>query len=605
MDHPIVITFMIFAVIAFMSLAAEVLKPLALAVLLSFALAPIADFLERRGLARALAVVLTVLLALGVLAGVGYKVGEQLTALAKDIDRYERNIGQKVRGLSSKESTLEKLSEAGSRVAKTLDRPPAVPEAVPVNVVSQPSFTQRLQRAVGPYLEAMGVGSFVLILVLFILVHREDLGDRIIRLCGESRVSLTTKTLDEVGRRISRYLAMFATVNSAMGVVVGFGLGVIGVPYAVLWGVIFALLRFVPYVGPAAAFALPLIFSVAYFPGWREPLMVVGLFAAIETLANTFLEPVLYGRTTGVSALGLLVAAMFWTWLWGALGLLLSTPMTVCLAVLGKYVPALGVFATLLSEGAPLDPDVRFYQRLLALDQDGATQWIDGLLQQEPRAEVFDQVLVPALSRAERDRARDEIDDRQEAFIWRMVGDTLDELGETPEVDLKTLAPAAAGQAAPANGAPPVARLLAGVAASDNSDALVLKMLSVLLAPWGCTLEIVRNPDSPLKLAERLAEIDPGLVVLSHLPPGGATTARYLVRRLRARFPELPILVGRWGEAGDTAAAVQRLTSVGASDVVFRLADARDRIVERFFPKPSNEGAPLPEPAASQPATVS
>src|SRR3954452_15037646 len=378
MDHPIVITFLIFAVIGFMSLASEVLKPLALSILLSFALAPLASFLERRGLPRPAAVVLTILLALGVLSGVTYKVVQQLTHLANDLPKYEEHIQSKLTWLKPQQETaLDRLSAVGRDVAKTLDKPPQIEGVQPVSIVSQPSFTQRLETAVGPYLETLGGVSFVLILVLFMLAHREDLSDRIVRLFGLSRVSVTTKTMDEVGQRISRYLAMFTLVNSSFGVIIGLGLWAIGVPYAVLWGVMFALLRFIPYVGPAAAFAIPLIFSFAYFQGWREPLMVVALFGTLEVMANSFLEPVIYGRTTGVSALGLLVAAMFWTWLWGALGLLLSTPLTVCLAVMGKYVPQLRFFSTLLGEEAALEPDVRFYQRLLAMDQDGATELIE------------------------------------------------------------------------------------------------------------------------------------------------------------------------------------------------------------------------------------
>jgi len=596
MDHPIVIAFLIFAVIGFMSLAAEVLKPLALAVLLSFALAPLAGFLERRGLPRSAAVVVTILLALGLLAGVTYKVGQQLTMLANDLPQYEENMKRKVTLFKpQQENALDRLSQVGREVAETLDKPPKTSGAQPVSIVSQPTFTQRLQTAVGPYLETLGVVSFVLILVLFILINREDLSDRIIRLFGRSRVSLTTKTMEEVGQRISRYLAMFTLVNSSFGLIIGLGLWAIGVPYAVLWGVMFALLRFIPYVGPAAAFALPLIFSFAYFQGWREPLMVVALFGTLEVVANSFLEPVIYGRTTGVSALGLLVAAMFWTWLWGALGLLLSTPLTVCLAVLGKYVPGLGFFATLLGEDPALEPDVRFYQRLLAVDQDGATAIVETALKQQPRVEVFDQILIPTLSRAERDRAHDEIDEREQAFIWRVIGDLIDDLEETPALDLKTLSTAAENTSkpdeSPASPSTPMLRIL-GVATNDHSDELVLRMLDQLLEGAGCAISIYTAPESPLKLAEQVADTSPDLIVLSHLPPAGFTNARYLVRRLRARFADMPILVGRWGEMGNTAEAAEQLTNVGASRIVFRLAEAREFILEKYLTKPEDEPAP-------------
>jgi predicted PurR-regulated permease PerM len=540
---------------------------------------------------------LTVLLALGVLGAVGYKLGQQLTTLAMHLDRerLEQNVRNKMGFLGPKNAgVFRKLSTVGEDLARALGEPKTIPDTVPVTVVSQPSFRERLQTAVGPFLEYAGVGMFVLILVLFILANREDLSDRIIRLFGQRRVSLTTKTMDEAGQRISRYLMMFATVNSSMGLIIGLGLWAIGIPLATLWGVLMALFRFIPYVGPAVAFVLPLLFTVANFPGWREPLMVIALFAVVETMANSFLEPVIYGKTTGVSALGLLVAAMFWTWLWGALGLFLSTPMTVCLAVVGKYVTALRFFATMLGEDPPLEPDVRFYQRLLAMDQDGAEQIIEAELKQHPRAEVFDTILIPTLSRCERDHGRDEIEDREQAFIQRFIGDLLDELETTPEVDLKSLAPPSVP------GQPEVARLL-GVMANDHSDVLALRMLSLLLQPAGLGIRIMDEEESPLKLAEQIAGLDPQMVILSHLPPGGFTTARYLVRRLRAQFAELPIMVGRWGERGDAAAAAERMTSVGATCVVFRLADARDQVLERLRPKPEQElsSPPLATSAAS------
>ena len=489
-DHPIVIAFLVFAVIGFVWMASEFLKPLALAVLLSFALAPLAGFFERRGLPRALAVVLTIVLALGVLGGITYKVGEQLTMLAhdtKDLQKYGEHIKAKLRWLKpQQENALMRLTEVGRDVAQTIEEPPHLDGVQPVSIVSEPTFTNRLQAAVGPYLENLGVVSFVLILVLFMLNNRDDLSDRIVRLFGQRRVSVTTRTMDEVGQRISRYLGMFSLVNSGFGLIIGLGLWMIGVPYAVLWGVLFALLRFIPYVGPAAAFALPLLFSFAYFDGWREPLLVVALFGTLEILANSFLEPVIYGRTTGVSALGLLVAAMFWTWLWGGLGLVLSTPLTVCLAVLGKYVPGLGFFAILLGEDDPLEPDVRFYHRLLAMDQEGALATVETALKQQPREVVFDEILIPALSRAEHDRARDEIDPSEQAFIWRVVGDLIDDLEETPATDMKALS-AASADAAKCNedlpdGCRPSTRLL-GIAANDHADFLALRMLAVLLPP--------------------------------------------------------------------------------------------------------------------------
>jgi predicted PurR-regulated permease PerM len=582
MDHPAVVTFLILAVIGAMALAAEVLKPLALAVLLSFALAPLAGFLERRRVPRSVAVILTVAFALGCVSGIGYIVVRQLSTLAYQLPSYQERIQKKVDFLKPSDDTaFFRAKKVAGDVAKSLDAPVvAGHEAMDVRVIEQPTFRQRLQAAVGPYVEFIGVGSFVLILVLFILMNREDLGDRIVQLFGQRQVNLTTRTMGEIGQRISRYLAMITLVNSGFGLTIGLGLWAIGVPYAVLWGCLAAMMRFIPYVGAAVAFLLPLVFSVAHFPGWRQPLEVLAFFGAVE-VALEYLEPVIYGKTTGVSALGLLVAVMFWTWLWGLLGTLLSTPMTLCLAVLGKYVPSLGFFATLLGEEAELDQNLRLYQRLVSLDQDGATAVVEAALKERPRAEVFDQMLVPALSRAERDAARRELEASDMAFIRRVIGEILDDLEGTEEIPLKTLAPSGEGEPGRANGTPaPPPFEVAGVAVSGSSDALTLRMLGQILAPLKCTLVNIDGAGSPMQLVERVAEASPQMVILSHLPPEPLAQARYQVRRLRSRFPALAIVVGRWGETGSDAATAG-LSGVGPTHVALTLADARDQILAK------------------------
>jgi predicted PurR-regulated permease PerM len=629
-SDPFRMTLLIFAIIAFMYFTGEVLKPLALSVLLSFALAPAARLLERCGLPRAAAVVLTVVISLGLLGGIGYVVGQQLTSLAKLLPDYQGNIETKLSRVIKPEqqSTASRLKELADEVTAKMERRPAggslpkdrallpdqvengriagepapaggqeppasTTEAIPiqkVEVISRPSFQERLRSATGPYMEFLGVSSFVLILVLFMLMGREGLSDRIVGLFGHRQVSLTTRTMQEIGQRISRYLATFALVNSGFGLVIGLGLWLIGAPFAVLWGCLAAMLRFIPYVGPAVAFILPLVFSFAHFPGWAKPLEIVVLFAVVEAALTSFLEPVIYGKTTGISALGLLVAAMFWTWLWGTMGLLLSTPLTVCMAVLGKYVPSMWFFAALLKEEADLEPDVRFYQRLVARDREGAIEIVEAALKQRPRVEVFDEILVPALSRAERDVARDELNETMQAFIWGVVDEILDGLEGVPDFSLAALAVPAAGGLGSDNResvSEPVPIL--GLVTEDRSDALVLRMLGQLLASSGCVMEIITDTESSLQVVERVAEHSPALVVVSHLPPEGLRLARYLVRRLRAQFAELPIVVGRWGETNGSASAVEKLVEVGASRVVLTLADARARILNVVVPEQKRE----------------
>ena len=273
---------------------------------------------------------------------------------------------------------------------------------------------------------------------------------------------------------------------------------------------------------------------------------------------------------------------MFWTWLWGTLGLLLSTPLTVCLAVLGKYVPSLRFFATLLGEEAELEPDVRFYQRLVALDRDGAVEVVEAALKQRPRVEVFDQVLVPALSRAERDAARDELDEAEQAFVWRVVGEILDGLEGVPDLSLASPAPPTARRPGSGDGASAAAPVpLVGLAVRGHrrrpgACGCWGSSWPRRAAPWRSS----RTPSRRMQVAERVAEQSPELVVVSHLPPEGLTSARYLVRRLRAQFADLPIVVGRWGETGGARRGRRAADGIGASHVVFTLAEARDRILK-------------------------
>ncbi len=610
MNHPVIITLLILAIIAFMYFAGEVLKPLALAILLSFALVPISKFLERRGVPRVPAVGLTVLLVLGGLGFVGYKVGQELNLLANELPKYEENINRKIRGMKpGQANTITNVKKFVGDVTKQIT-PTQDPGVQEVRIVSEPNFLEEGEKAIGPYLEGLGVGFIVLILLLYLMINRENMSDRLIRAFGRGKISLTTRTIEEVGQRISRYLIMFASMNTAMGLVIGTGLWAVGVPYAMLWGFLAGALRFIPYAGPATAFALPMLFSVASSETWQQPLMILAVYAVVEVAANVVLEPVIYGKTTGVSALALLVSAMFWTWLWGALGLLLSTPLTVCLAVLGKYVPSLGFFATFLREEVDLDPGVRFYQRLLAMDQDGATAVIDGSLKKHPRADVFDKVLIPTLSMAERDYARDDIDDREQAFIFRVTNGVLEDLADEPEIDLASLstasdgAPAAASALTAADGTAVPLKILA-VPANDATDALVLKMLELLLAPSGVAMTIVEEVSTPLKIVERITAESPDLVVISHLPPDGLTAARYLVRRIRARHPRVTIVVGRWDELRDAEAATDSLAAAGATTVVGTLADARDYLVGLAHPKkPATPAQPAASTAAPTPAAA-
>ena len=462
------------------------------------------------------------MIVLGLVGGIGYVVGQQVASLANRLPDYQENIETKLRGVIKSGQRLNVMvDQVTARLEKPRpDRPGELAPIQKVQVVEQRSFQDQLRSASGRYLEYLGIGGFVLVLVLFMLVGREDLRDRIVGLFGHREVGLTTRTMEEIGRRISRYLATLALVNSGFGLVIGVGLTLIGLPYAVLWGCLAAMLRFIPYVGTAVALALPLVFSFANFPGWIQPLEVVTLFGAVELALNSFVEPVLYGKTTGVSALGLLIAAMFWTWLWGTPGLLLSTPLTVCLVVLGKHVPSLEFFAILLGEKAEVDPDVQLYQRLVALDRAGAKDVVEAALKVRPRVDVFDHVLIPTLSRSEHDVARGDLDESEQAFIWDVIGDVVDRLRGVEEFDLASASRWANGNPkAGGDESTPPRMPVVGIAVEDRSDALVLQMLGQLLTASGLDIEVITDAESPLEVAEQVAELSPRLVVVSHLAP--------------------------------------------------------------------------------------
>jgi len=571
MDHPVIITFLVLALIAFLSFAAAFVKPLALAVLLSFALAPVASRLERR-IPRPLAVVLTVVASLIVLVALGLVVWGQLGALSENIDQYAGNVERQIQRLwqRGESTTLGKLNELGEKVSEqlgTAEKPLGVQDITRVEIVPHPSIMERVSDAVGPFLEVAGVGSFVLILVLFMLMHREDVRDRIVQLFGSQNVSHTTRVMDEVGGRISRYLGMLSIVNASIGLVVTLGLWTIGVDYAVLWGFLAGALRFIPYVGPGLGFLMPLLFSFASTTTPTEPILVVALFAAMETVANVVVEPVVYGKTTGISALGLLVAALFWTWLWGALGLLLSTPLTVCLAVLGKSIPSLRAFGILLGETSDLPLEVRYYQRILANDVDGGFEMIESLSREKSTAEIYDGIFLPALSLAERDEAGGAIDERQRTLLWRSTWDLVQELGSA-ESERST-------------GTPPDLKPLQvlGVAAADSADALALRMLGTLLTDSPVVLSNLDAEGSPLSLAEQIAAQAPDVVLISHVIPAGLAQARYLVRRLHTRVPGIPIIVGLWGRPEEASETAAKFIEAGAAKTVHNIEAARQALL--------------------------
>jgi hypothetical protein len=439
------------------------------------------------------------------------------------------------------------------------------------------------------------------VLVIFMLLARHELRDRLVWLIGYRRMTATTKALDEAGTRISRYLLMQSLINGSFGVAVGLGLFLIGVPYAVVWGSLAAILRFIPYLGAFVGVLLPLALSLAVFPAWLQPVLVIGLFVVLELVTAIVLEPWLYSQSAGVSQVGLLVAVIFWTWLWGPAGLLLATPLTVCLTVLGKHLPALNFIVVLMGDQPAIETKARYYQRLLSRDQDEAADIVETYVSANGRESVYDALLLPALYYAKQDRDRGQLTEGDAQFVFQATREILDDLvHEAPATSAQETGDLAASEL------PSVTRVrIAGCPARDEADALGLEMVQHLLDPARYQLEMI---GSAMLTAEVVAWVDehrPSLLCIGAVAPGGSSQTRHLCKRLRSRWPQLRIVVGRWGLHDDKDADRQHLLAAGADHVeTSLLATQRTLIqIEPTSERPAPESPPTPGPEV-RPRTV-
>ena len=417
--------------------------PLALAILISFLLAPIVRWLEHRRCGRITSVILVTLFAFGVITGIGVVVGNQVIDLADKLPGYKDELHHKIIAIrapkdgaiakatetlkdlsrdfseepekTGKAPTGSTLAEVGVSAGSTPSAPSQIstspvtdssaakkPDVVPVSIVTSRNAFESLLDMAAPVLAPLGTALIVAVFVIFMLLGREDLRDRLIHLIGRGHLQTTTRALDEAGHRVSRYLLAQLIVNASYGIPVGVGMYFIGIPNAPLWGLLATVLRFIPYIGAWISSAFPLVLSLAIAPGWSMPAMTLGLFLVVELLTSNILEPWLYGTSTGISPLAVIVAAAFWTWLWGMTGLLLATPLTVCLVVLGKYIPSLSFMDVLLGDRPPIAPEDRFYQRLLASDEDEVAEIAEKHLEKHSLGESFDELIIPGHSTGRR-----------------------------------------------------------------------------------------------------------------------------------------------------------------------------------------------------------
>ncbi len=521
-------------VIFVMWIAGDLLKPIALAVLLAFILNPLVLWFDRRGVPRVASTSVTLLLVLGGVGLGGYFVSQQFLSLAADLPSYQSNIIDKLSALRpGPDSPIDKAAEVAEKVNQALGEDKSFDFTPKVRVVEDSGLLDQALAVFGPFKEVAGWGAAILLLLFFLLISQEEVSDRIVKLAGRGQISLTSKSMAMIAKRLSRYIAAFAFFNAVFGLVIGLMLYLIGLPYAALWGSLAAVLRFIPYLGPVLAFSLPTVFAFAHDPGWFQPAMVVVGYGLAEIIANS-VEPIFYGRTVGVSSLGLLVSAMFWTWLWGGLGLLLATPLTVCLIVIGKHVKGLSFLDTLLEDKIEVEDDLRFYQRLQSRDREGAIESLKQATAKRPLAEVCDQIVVPSMSRTNADWSAGVLEPNDVVFHWSVIQGWLDALEQSPE-SVKELV----------NGSEREMRVV-GVATNGVADVLVLRMLALLMKPTGIRFTILEGLGPPLLITQKVAEFEPDVVVVSYLPPLGLRQTRYLVKRLRAGLAGKPIVVGYW-----------------------------------------------------------
>jgi predicted PurR-regulated permease PerM len=581
--RPVALLVGIVTAVGALYLGRTFLMPVAVAGLLAFLLNPIVRLFER-WLPRVASVIVVVILSFSVLGGLAWVLATQAAGLGGEIPTYRDNLKRKIADIrgASQGGVIEKVQSATKEVVEELkkEEQPVRPgdKPVPVVVKSQPAALWQLPVV----LEALGHVGLALVLVIFMLLERLQLRDRLIRIIGFGRIATTTKAMDEAAQRISHYLTMQTLINGLFGLGVTVGAFAIGLPYAFLWGCLAAVLRFIPYVGPWAAALLVSLAGLAVFEGWLQPLLIAGMFVVLELFTNLVLETYFYSQSAGVSQVALLLAVAFWTWIWGAIGLALATPLTVCLMVIAKYVPDLEVVTVLMSDEPVMGPDRSYYQRLVARDEDEAAQLISEFVAAHPGGEAFDQVLVPALNHAQRDHHRGRIDDADLRFIEEATRRVVDSL-DPPSPAASSL-----------RGGPPVVAL----PARNDADQVALSMLGHVPDRGGWELEIASPDLLASEIVDLVEERDPAVVLIAALAgEGDGLHLRYLCKRVRGRFPGLPIVVGWWGAVIDGATRTA-LLEAGADRVVATISEACGQLQELGRLERSADADALAEPAA-------
>ncbi len=489
--------------------------------------------LERVRLGRLFSTLAVVAIGFAAIGAVGYIAATQAVSVAAKLPEYRENVAEKIRALRrTPEGSLGKAADAIQELEKE-----AAPAEAPLAVTETPSSPlAAIGEWAAPVVKPVGTAFAVIVFTILMLLHRENMRDRLIGVIGAGRINVTTQAMGEAAYRVSRFLFMQLVINACFGIPFGIALYFIGIPNALLWGLLATLLRFIPYAGVWIAIAMPALLAIAIDDGWTMLAWTMGTFFVLELGAVNIAEPILYGRSAGLSAMAVIVAALFWTWLWGPVGLLLAMPLTVCATVVGRHVPELGYLNTLLGVEPVLAPEASFYQRLLALDQEEATELAEQYVEEHGAPAFFAEVVIPALSLAERDRHHGDLDARRERFLFDTVA------GIVEETDLESVPPKES---------------VCIVAAHDEADLLAGQVLARMTGA-----RVVESPEGC------------GVVCISAVPPHAGAQAASMARRVRRQLPEAKVIVALWAGDGDTGRAASRLEQLGVDQVVTHLADA-------------------------------
>ncbi|CUU18014.1 transport protein CDS [Bradyrhizobium sp.] len=596
-------------IISMLYFGRDIFVPVALAILLSFVLAPLVGILQRIHVPRGLAVVSVVILAFTLIFAMGSLLATQLTQLAGDLPRYQSTISEKIqsfRDTKAGRGTLERASDMLKDLSKELDKPKDAPSArgsgpvagfntpapltpVPVEVRQpDPGALESLRTLISPLVHPLATTGIIIIFVIFILLQREDLRNRLIRLAGSSDLQRTTAALDDAASRLSRLFLTQLILNGAFGVVIGIGLWLIGIPSAILWGILAAALRFVPYIGAVIAAAFPLALAVAIDPGWSMLLWTLALFLVVEPVVGHVIEPMVYGHSTGLSPVAVVVSATFWTALWGPIGLVLATPLTVCLVVLGRHVERLEFLDVMFGDRPALSPPEIFYQRMLAGDPTEAAEKAEEFLKERSLASYYDEVALKGLQLAQADAERGALDQERLTKIRDAVNEFASDLSDqedrppaksnsTTDAEassaVESVAENATNETLPIlskeslppgwQGEHPVL-CVAGRSRIDEAAAIMLAQLSTT---HGLAARVEGAEALSTTNVFRLDTTGVAIVCLVYLDANGPAHMRYSVRRLRRKLPKATIILGCWVKEIDPA-ALELLREGAKADLV-------------------------------------